>query len=182
MRFITCIIFLCAVLSAFAQGYRPKAGETVLKVDIEGRGSYYILLFTKEAPKTTAHIEKLAKGHFYDGLRYHKVEKSPKPYLVQVGDPSSRNGSLDTPTMGSGGSGTKVPFEDTGRSNELGMVGLAASPTDRNSGDSQFYVLLDSAGFLDGNYTVFGKVVFGMDVVKKIERGDRVTAITVVAG
>ena len=179
MRPILIFAFMCAVLSALAQAYRPKPGETVLKVDIEGRGSYFIQLFTKDAPKTTAHIVKLVKSKFYDGQRYHRVEKSPKPFLVQVGDPQTKKGNMDADNIGSGGSGTKVPFEDTGFSNKAGMVGLAASPTDRNSGDSQFYVLLDSAGFLDGNYTVFGKVVQGMDVVKKIERGDRVTAITV---
>lgn len=182
MRLLSSFLLMLAFVAAIAQGYKPKAGETVLKVDIEGRGTYYILLFTKEAPKTTAHIEKLVRNKFYDGQRYHRVEKSPKPFLIQVGDPASKSGSLDVDTMGSGGSGVRIPYEDTGKSNETGMVGLAASPTDRNTGDSQFYVVLESSGFLDGNYTVFGKVVAGMDVVKKIERGDRVTAITVVTG
>ncbi len=150
----------------------------MLKVDIEGRGSYYISLFVKEAPKTTAHILKLVKAKFYDGLRYHKVEKSPRPFLVQVGDPLSKKGNLEADNMGSGGSGTKIPFEDSGYSNMVGMVGLAAPPTNRDAGDSQFYVLLDSARFLNGNYTIFGKVIQGMEIVKKIERGDRVTAIT----
>jgi cyclophilin family peptidyl-prolyl cis-trans isomerase len=58
-------------------------------------------------------------------------------------------------------------------------VGLAAIPGDKNSGDCQFYILLSKARFLDGNYTVFGRVVAGMDVVKKVERGDRITSVSV---
>jgi cyclophilin family peptidyl-prolyl cis-trans isomerase len=180
MRLIAFLCCLLTIAASFAQSYKPKAGETVLKVDIEGRGTYFISLFTKDAPKTTAHILKLVKDKFYDGQRYHRVEKSPKPFLVQVGDPKSKKGNLEAEEMGTGGSGAKIPFEDSGYSNKVGMVGLAASPTNRDSGDSQFYVLLDSASFLDGNYTVFGKVVAGMDVVRRIERGDRVTAITLV--
>jgi cyclophilin family peptidyl-prolyl cis-trans isomerase len=59
-------------------------------------------------------------------------------------------------------------------------VGLSALPNDKNSGDSQFYVLLGPARFLDGSYTVFGKVVEGMDVVNKIEKGDRIDKVTIV--
>ena len=182
MRLLNSILLFVCVVAAFAQGYKPKAGETVLKVDIEGRGSYYVQLFTDKAPKTTEHILKLVQKKFYDGQRYHRVEKSPKPFLIQVGDPQSKSEPVDSDKMGKGGSGSKIAFEDTKRSNLAGMVGLAASPTDRNTGDSQFYVLLADSAFLDGNYTVFGRVVLGMDVVRQIERGDRVTAITVLNG
>lgn len=184
IRPILVLAFLLSVVCAFTQAaYRPRPGESVLKVDVEGRGTYYILLFAKEAPKTTAHIAKLVGAKFYDGQRFHRVERSPKPFLVQIGDPQTKNVPIDNATIGQGGSGAKIAYEDSGYSNnQAGMVGLAASPTDRNSGDSQFYVLLDSASFLDGNYTVFGKVVFGLDVVKRIERGDRVTSISLISG
>ncbi len=166
-------------MAAFGQSYTPKAGETVIKLAIEGRGNVFIRLYTKEAPKTTEHILALVKKSFYDGQRFHRVEKSPKPYLVQLGDPVSKD-NIDSPQIGQGGSGTRVPYEDSGFPNVEGAVGLAHDVDDRNSGDSQFYMLLAPAKFLDGNYTVFGQVVAGLDVLQKVERGDRIQSITVV--
>jgi cyclophilin family peptidyl-prolyl cis-trans isomerase len=157
-------------------------GEVGLRVEIEGRGNVVILLHSKEAPRTTNHILKLVRSGFYDEQRVHRVEKSPKPFLVQLGDPASKSGNLDSEAMGKGGSGTKIPYEETNYSNLVGAVGLAANPGDRNSGDSQFYMLLDNATFLDGNYTVFGQVISGMDVLRKVDRGDRIKAISVIGG
>ncbi len=183
--FFSLILCLSVLGSALAEEQGRKtlaAGETGLRVEVEGRGNILILLHTKEAPRTTAKILNLVRSKFYDQLRVHRVEKSPKPFLVQVGDPQSRSGNLDNPTMGSGGSGEKVAFEETSFPNTAGAVGLAASPTDRNSGDSQFYMLLGNATFLDGNYTVFGKVLSGMDVLHTMDKGDRIKSITVVTG
>jgi cyclophilin family peptidyl-prolyl cis-trans isomerase len=72
-----------------------------------------------------------------------------------------------------------VDYEDSGYPNDEGAVGLAAIPGDKDSGDSQFYILLSRARFLDGNYTVFGKVVAGMDTVRKVERGDRILSVSI---
>jgi peptidyl-prolyl cis-trans isomerase B (cyclophilin B) len=179
MRILLLLIFTLLVLPvALSQGYRPKAGETVLKMEIEGRGDVYVLLHTHEAPKASTHILDLARSGFYDGQRFHRVETSPKPYLVQVGDPASKSGDLS----GNGGSGARIPFEESGFTNVEGAVGLSRPKNDREAGDSQFYLLLDRASFLDGNYTVFGKVVAGMDVLRKVERGDRVAHITILSG
>jgi cyclophilin family peptidyl-prolyl cis-trans isomerase len=79
--------------------------------------------------------------------------------------------------MGSGGSGARVPYEDSGLPNDTGYVGLSTLPRDRDSGDSQFYILLGPSRFLDGQYTVFGRVTQGMDVVRSIQLGDRITSI-----
>jgi peptidyl-prolyl cis-trans isomerase B (cyclophilin B) len=171
------LVGLMAAL-ALAQGYSPKPGESVMRVDVAGKGSIFIKLHTKEAPKTTAHIIRLVNSGFYDGQRFFRVVKSPRPYLVQMGDPLSKDaGKLDDPKMGSGGSGSTVPYEDSGMSNTEGAVGLAAPSNNRNGGDSQFYMLLGDYKFLDGSYTVFGQVVSGMDVLKKVERGDVVTSV-----
>ncbi|MBX3117699.1 MAG: peptidylprolyl isomerase [Fimbriimonadaceae bacterium] len=168
---------------AIAQAYQPKQGETIMVVEVAGRGTVHIKLHTKEAPNTTAQIMRLAQNGFYNGQRFFKVDKSPKPFLVQTGDPASKDASnLDKPTMGSGGSGTKVAYEDSGFANQEGSVGLSTKPNDRDSGDSQFYILLGNFPFLDGSYTVFGKVVSGMDVVKKIERGDVISSVKIVKG
>jgi peptidyl-prolyl cis-trans isomerase B (cyclophilin B) len=160
---------------ALAQDYRPKAGETVLKLEIEGRGDIFIKLHTKEAPRTTEHILRLVRSGFYNGQRFHKVERTPRPYLVQIGCPLSKTGDLS----GTGGSGARIPFEESGFSNVAGAVGLAHPQGERDAGDSQFYMLLDRASFLDHNYTVFGQVVQGMDVLQKVQRGDRMVSVTV---
>lgn len=177
------IALLAVAASGWAQSYSPKPGETVLRVAIEGRGNLYIRLFTDEAPKTSAHISKLAKQGFYDGQRFFRVVRQPRPFLVQVGDPQSKSKDLDDPDMGTGGSGAKIAYENSGKLNDrAGMVGLSHREGDRDAGDSQFYILLAPSKFLDGNYTVFGQVVAGLDVLQKIEKGDRVTAVTVLGG
>lgn len=183
LRSLWCsLLLLVGVAVASAQNYTPAAGETVMKIAIEGRGNIFVHLYTKEAPKATAHIIKLAKANFYDGQRFHKVIKSPRPFLVQVGDPDSKTKNIDDPSLGSGGTGTRVPYEQNSLSNEEGMVGLATLSKDRDSGDSQFYMLLAPAKFLDGSYTVFGKIVQGKDILQKIEKGDRVQSVTILGG
>jgi cyclophilin family peptidyl-prolyl cis-trans isomerase len=180
-RFI--LVALLTVLAALALGqYRPKAGETVLRLSIEGKGTVDILLHTKEAPKTTAHVIGLAERGFYNGQRFHKVVRDPRPFLVQFGDPGSKTKPMDDRTLGTGGSGTRIPFEDSGFANVTGAVGLATQENDKNSGDSQFYILLANSRFLNGGSTVFGQVVFGMDTVNKLALGDKVTSATIVRG
>lgn len=171
-----------SVAVAFGQGYKPQSGQTALLLDIEGRGQVAIELYTKEAPKTTAQIVKLAQSGFYNGQKFFKVVKQPRPFLIQTGDPASKSKAMDDADLGKGGSGTKVPFEDSGHPNVEGAVGLSTLPNNRDSGDSQFYILLGPARFLDGSYTVFGKVVSGMDVVRAVELGDKVTSASIVRG
>jgi cyclophilin family peptidyl-prolyl cis-trans isomerase len=168
------VLFLCALAGA--------QGETQLRLTIEGKGVIVIKLHTKEAPNTTAHVIRLARSGFYNGLRFHRVEKTPRPFLVQIGDPASRSGDLNDPSMGQGGSGARIAYEDSGYGNTAGAVGLAAMADNRDTGDSQFYMLMTASRFLDGKYTVFGQIVSGMDVLRKIEKGDRVSTVQVVGG
>lgn len=173
MRLVLSLItgFVLFVLAAAAQA------QSTMRLTIEGKGTVVIQLYADKAPKTVAHIAQLAKSGFYDQQRFHRVVKSPKPYQVQIGDPASKSGDIDR--AGSGGSGARIPYEDTGLGNVTGAVGLSTIPGEKNTGDSQFYILLGNARFLDGSYTVFGKVIEGMDVVNKIEKGDRVTKVTI---
>jgi cyclophilin family peptidyl-prolyl cis-trans isomerase len=171
--FLLIVVLLLSVLAS-AQSDGPR-----LRLEIEGKGSVLIRLYPDKAPKAVANIVKLAKDGFYDGLRFHRADRTPRPYLVQVGDPQSRSGDLDAAGMGSKGTGSRIPYEETGLTNVVGAVGLARLGQDRDSGDSQFYILLGAQRFLDGNYTVFGQVVDGLDVVKRIEKGDRITKATI---
>ena len=149
---------------------------------IEGKGEFTITLNTKSAPKTCAHIVGLVDRGFYNGLRFHRAEKKPKPFLVQVGDPSTRDSEITADKQYRGGSSSGITQEDSGLPNELGAVGLASIPEENILGDSQFYILLTPAKFLDGKYTVFGKITSGMSVVQNIEKGDRIASARVVKG
>ncbi len=155
-----------------------QRAQPKLVLTIEKRGSVEIELFQDTAPKTVQHIADLARKGFYDGLQFFRVIKEPRPFLVQIGDPQTRSKSLEDPALGSGGSGTRVAFEASGHKHVRGAVGLSTLPGDKNSGDSQFYIMLADHGFLDENYTVFGRVTKGMDVVDSIALGDSVSKAT----
>lgn len=164
------------------QAYQPKSGETVLVLDVEGKGEVVISLATREAPKTTAQIIKLAQSGFYNGQKFFRVVKTPRPFLAQFGDPQTKEKDVSDASIGTGGSGTTVPFENTGLKNVEGAVGLSLKENDKATGDSQFYINLAANGFLDGGYSVFGQVVKGMDIVKNLNVGDKVSTATIKRG
>src|SRR4051812_47135560 len=106
-------LLLALFLATFA-GAQSDGGGPRLRLEIEGKGVVLIRLYPDKAPKAVSHIVKLAKAGFYDGLRFHRADRQPRPYLVQVGDPQSKSGNLDAADMGTKGTGTKIPFEDSG--------------------------------------------------------------------
>lgn len=122
--------------------------------------------YSQDAPKTTKRIAELVAQGFYNGLTFHRVVPG---FVIQGGDPSGN---------GTGGSGVKLAAEFNKRRHIEGTVAMARS-SDPNSADSQFYISLGTHHHLDDNYTVFGQVIEGMDVVKKIEMGDRMTSVMV---
>ncbi len=160
-------------------GTPVQAANPTLRLQIEGKGEVVIALRPSEAPLTSARDMSLADEGFYNGQRFHKVVKTPKPFLVQIGDPNSKTKPATDPSLGSYQSGTKIPMEKNQLKHLRGAVGFARLDADRNSGDTQFYILLGDYGFLDGQYTVFGNVTQGMDVVDRIAQGDRMTRVTV---
>lgn len=102
--------------------------------------------------------------------------------MARTGDPNSKTKKMGDPSLGTYSTGTKIPYEETGFKHVEGAVGMGRLPEDKNSGDCQFYIMLGQSGFLDGQYTVFGQVVSGLDVLRKIELGDRITSVSVVKG
>ena len=166
VRIIALLSLVFAIATVQAHGQSQNT-ETRMVVSVEGRGDFTIKLFTKEAPKTTARIIELVNKGFYNGQRFHRADKSPKPYLS---DPALMND----------GSGQKLAYEETGISNDKMAVGLARLPDAKDSGDSQFYILLSPARFLNGKFAVFGTVITGMEVVQAIEKGDRITQVKIV--
>lgn len=111
------------------------------------------------APKHVARIKELVREKFYDGLTFHRVIDG---FMVQTGDPLGN---------GTGGSGQKIPAEFSKEPHVKGTVSMARS-NDPNSGDSQFFICLANARFLDNQYTVWGQVIEGMEYVDKIKKGD----------
>jgi peptidylprolyl isomerase len=124
-------------------------------------GRITILLRPDLAPKTVAQIKTLTKRGFYNGIVFHRVIEG---FMAQTGDPTG---------TGTGGSDLpNVPAEFTNTPFKRGTLGMARAE-DPNSGNSQFFICLADSDFLDGQYTVFGQVVSGMDVVDKIKKGDK---------
>ncbi len=136
-------------------------------------GSFEVELFPACAPQTVSNFVNLANKGFYNNLVWHRiVDKSTPAFVIQTGDPNTRNGVNGTrSTWGQGGSNHTVPLEYCGwLHNYAGYLGMARG-SDPNSGSSQFYVNLSNGSAnlnLDPNYAVFGKVIAGMNVVCSI--------------
>ncbi len=111
------------------------------------------------APKHVSRIKELVRQNFYDGLTFHRVIGG---FMAQGGDP---NGN------GTGGSGKNIPAEFSKEPHVRGTLSMARSQNP-NSADSQFFIVFARSSFLDGKYSVWGKVTEGMEFVGKIKRGD----------
>ena len=132
-------------------------------VNIEtGLGKISFKLLPELAPETVRNFEKLAKDGFYDGTLFHRVIPG---FMIQGGDPNTKTDNKGS--WGMGGPGYNLEAEFSSRSHLRGIVSMARSQ-DPNSAGSQFFIMhADNAG-LDNQYTVFGEVIEGMDVVDKI--------------
>ncbi len=147
--FHTCLIFLVNS----TQADENKVIHMVLE-----KGVVKIQTFPDKAPKTVKRIIELAESGFYDGLTFHRVISG---FMAQGGDP---NGD------GTGGSGQNIKAEFNDLKHERGIVSMARA-NDPDSADSQFFICYDSHPFLDGKYTVWGKVTDGMNLIDRIPEG-----------
>ena len=146
-----------------AAGHKVEAGSTVNFTTTKGKFS--VVLFPKEAPKTVENFEKLIKSKYYDGLSFHRVIPG---FVAQGGDPKGD---------GTGGPGWSIPDELDSTVKHLdGSLAMAKSAMP-NSAGSQFYFCLGAQPHLDTRYTVFGQVVSGLDVVKKLAVGDKMLKV-----
>lgn len=115
------------------------------------------------APKTVENFKKLARSGFYDGTAFHRVIKG---FMIQGGDPLTKDESKQA-LWGTGDPGYKIDAEFNKKSHERGVLSMARSQ-DPNSAGSQFFICHGSPKFLDGQYTAFGKLIKGDDVLEKI--------------
>lgn len=143
-------------------------GVSLIHGKIEtSQGVIEIRFYPKDAPNTVRRIVELMKSGFYHGVKFHRVVPD---FVVQGGDPTGTGG---------GGSGQKLKAEFNQRKHRVGSIAMARTP-DPDSADSQFYICLNDLPQLDGAYTVFGQVVKGMDVVKKIKVGDKILKTSII--
>ena len=147
----------------------PAGGGPVIVLETV-KGTIEIETYPAEAPKTVARILELVKKNFYNGQRFHRAEPG---FLVQIGDPVSRDMSREA-WWGRSPS----PIDPIGaaeiskkRRHLAGSVGMAHAGDPRGA-NSQFYIIIKPRPGLDGKYTVFGRVVSGLDVVPKLQRTD----------
>jgi len=131
------------------------------------KGLIEIELYQSKTPQTVTNFVNLARQGFYDGLVFHRI-LTANPAIIQTGDPYTRN--QPNSTWGTGQGPTRVPLEpDSSLHNSAGYVAMARLGNDVNSGTSQFYINMGDNTSLDGQYTVFGKVIVGMDVATAIQ-------------
>ena len=140
----------------------PLYTITVYEEGIEW-GDIVIELYPEIAPKMCRNFDSLVAIRFYDGTAFHRSVPS---YVIQGGDPNSKDKPKDT--WGNGDSSqVNIPAEFSSLKHEKGIVSTARD-VDINSGNSQFFICMKSAPKLDGKYTIFGKVISGMELAEKI--------------
>ncbi len=157
MRFLLRLLFAVGLVSAAAGGAAAQDLENTLYLELES-GRVVIQLRPDLAPNHVARIKELAREGFYDGVVFHRVIDG---FMAQTGDPTG---------TGTGGSGQKLKAEFSQARHVRGTVSMARSQS-LNSADSQFFICFAPAPHLDGQYTVWGQVTEGMELVDKIKKG-----------
>ncbi len=147
------------------------AGDEIAVITTD-KGEIRFEFFGHDAPNTVATFIERAREGFYDGTKFHRVEPG---FVIQGGDPLSKT---DDPAVGTGGPGYNLKAEFNVRPHLDGTVAMARAASPDSAG-SQFYICTGSQSFLDGNYTVFGQVTKGLDVVHSIARGDVMRSVRI---
>src|SRR5437899_9882056 len=142
----------------------PGPPATKATVELVKGGSFSFTLRADKAPQTVARFAQKARAGFYDNLTFHRVED----WVVQGGDPK-----------GTGTGGERVASEHNDLTFKLGAAGIARGQDPAFNNDSQFFFVKKDSTFLDNQYTNFGQVTAGMDVVAGIKIGDRIKKVTV---
>lgn len=161
---------LLALLASPAFAFEDTAAPNLV-IDLSGaaQGQVVIDLVAETAPKHVAQVMALAKSGAYDGVIFHRVIDG---FMAQTGDVQYGRAGAETALAGIGGSDLPdIPAEFTAETFARGVVGMARAQ-DPNSANSQFFIMFADGPFLDGQYTILGRVVAGMEVVDAITRGE----------
>jgi len=168
----------------------PTEGDAMTTEAVSGaiittnKGQVTLEFYPGDAPVHVARFAELAESGFYDGVKFHRIVPN---FVVQAGDPASKDLSSEQVAqevasgmsrLGTGGSGQKLKAEFNSRKHITGTLAMARAQNP-DSADSQFYICLAPQPSLDGQYTVFGQVTAGMDVVSSLVVGDVIESISI---
>ena len=159
MRLLAAIFVILMTVSIMTDANAETDPENTLLLELKD-GQVVIALRPDLAPMHVKRIKELVREKFYDGIVFHRVIAG---FMAQTGDPTG---------TGTGGSGTKLKAEFSDEPHVRGTLSMARS-SNPDSADSQFFIVFARTRHLDGQYTVWGQVVDGMDHVAKIKRGDQ---------
>jgi peptidyl-prolyl cis-trans isomerase B (cyclophilin B) len=171
-------------------------GKATVVMNIEKRGTITIELDGTNAPISAGNFVDLVQRGFYNGLTFHRVVRQPQPFVVQGGDPKGIGTGGYIPAGGN--TERRIPLEIKPQGaktpvysqtittkpqlrHKRGAIAMARSQSP-DSASSQFYFALTNIEFLDGNYAVFGNITQGLEVIDKIEKGDKITSAKVTKG
>jgi len=158
---LSCLTILTLGMLALHAGDKKNSDEVAVIKTSEGE---IVMGFWPDvAPNTVENFKKLAKQGFYDGTLFHRIIKG---FMIQGGDPLTKDPGKED-RWGTGGPGYSVKAEFNDKHHGFGVISMARS-SDPDSAGSQFFICLGDADSLDHNYTAFGKLIKGDDVLKKI--------------
>jgi len=165
IRICSVVFFLLFAVSAGAQSNQasPANAKNEVAVIKTSEGDMVIQFWTDAAPNTIENFKKLARQGFYNGTIFHRIVKG---FMIQGGDPNSKDPAKEE-SYGAGGPGYKVKAEFNDHSHERGVISMAREP-DPDSAGSQFFICLAPVTRLDHQYTTFGNLIKGDDVLEKI--------------
>jgi peptidyl-prolyl cis-trans isomerase B (cyclophilin B) len=141
----------------------PMNSSNEVAVIMTNEGDMVVQFWTDAAPNTVVNFKKLARQGFYDGTIFHRIVKE---FMIQGGDPNSKDPAKEN-SYGQGGPGYNLKAEFNDHSHDRGVISMARGP-DPDSGGSQFFICLAPVHRLDHQYTTFGKLIKGQDVLEKI--------------
>ena len=136
------------------------------------KGTFVAELFQDDAPGTVENFRKLVEEGYYDGIVFHRVIPE---FVVQGGDPLTKTLPLTDSRVGTGGPGYTIKCETKGNPHTHQAGSLSMAHAGKDTGGSQFFIVLNEGNcrHLNGVHTVFGRVVEGLEVVRQLERGDK---------
>jgi peptidyl-prolyl cis-trans isomerase B (cyclophilin B) len=165
MKLLFCCLTGLALVTATIRAEEKKPMNTSNEVAVikTSEGEMVVQFWTDAAPSTIENFKKLARSGFYDGTIFHRIVKG---FMIQGGDPNSKDPAKEN-SYGQGDPGYKIKAEFNDHSHERGVISMARGP-DPDSAGSQFFICLAPVRRLDGQYTTFGKLIKGADVLEKI--------------
>jgi peptidyl-prolyl cis-trans isomerase B (cyclophilin B) len=160
---INLLVAILAVALVNAEEQKPMNSAKEVAVIKTSEGEMIAEFWPDVAPKTVENFKKLARSGFYDGTAFHRIVKG---FMIQGGDPLTKDPAKES-RYGTGDPGYKIKAEFNDRSHERGVLSMARS-SDPDSAGSQFFICLANVSRLDHQYTTFGKIIKGDDVLGKI--------------